>query len=184
MDIEKNAAINEGAVKEIEEQENAPSYNSIVADIVCAVVLFLLSCYVVITGMGMKVTPDEVWYTSPGSFPMFVGVVLAILSVILLIESVKKAKAADPQSKNFNFIALVRSKTAINAMLAFMALAIYLYVFLGNMPFAAATFLFLFMDMMIFRVNGYKIWKLVIICAVASLAITYGFGTLAQIPLP
>jgi len=38
--------------------------------------------------------------------------------------------------------------------------------------------------MLIFRRKGFAVWKLVLISLAASAAITYGFGTLASIPLP
>ena len=75
-------------------------------------------------------------------------------------------------------------------MVSIALLALYVFVLLGlrigtfQLPYEAATFLYLFLTMCYFRPKGYAIWKILLVSAVLSVAIGYGFSHFAKIPLP
>jgi len=157
------------------------------ADFVSSFFFLAVSLYTLIKGLRMPVdvfTGDsDAWYAAPGAFPIFIGGVLILLSIRLCWESAKKVGKLE-NSDFTAFSELIRSHYTARLLLAIGLLVVYIFVLLGRVNFSIATFLYLFVNMILFRKKGFAIWKLAIICAVAVAAITYGFGTLASIPLP
>lgn len=156
-------------------------------DLIFAIILFLISVYVIIMGASMPVEQlvgsKDRWYVAPGSFPIYVGVILLILSVILFSISIKKG--AKIEKFDFSSIkGIVKSSYFIRMLLAIVLLAIYVFIILGNVYYPFATFIYLFVTMVVFRRKGYKIWKLVVISAASSVIISFAFSELANIPLP
>ena len=157
------------------------------ADFVSSFFFLTVSIYAFQKGLRMPVAvftgEPGAWYAAPGAFPIFIGGVLTILSLRLCWESAKKGGMLEKGDLN-KFFSLVRKPYTRRLAAAILLLVLYIFVFLGKTPFAATTFVFLLAGMLIFRRKGFAVWKLILISLAASAAITYGFGTLASIPLP
>ena len=134
------------------------------------------------------------WYTSPALMPLFIGAIVGILSILLIIKNktnfIEYLKNNKNNSKVRDQISIkdaimhYRENQLIRFVITLVLLILYIFVFIGRMPFVLATFLYLVLNMIIFREKGFAIWKLVIISIVMSVLINYGFGIVAKIPLP
>jgi hypothetical protein len=78
----------------------------------------------------------------------------------------------------------LKSAYTVRLLLSIGLLAVYVFLLLGRIPFFAATILYLFVSMMVFRKKTFAVWKILLISSAITALITYGFGTLASIPLP
>lgn len=128
------------------------------------------------------------WYDSPSLFPIVIGFCLLIFCLIYLWQNRAgfTISKADIESAK----AYLKSKQFFRLIVSIVTLAVYVFVLLGlrigsfKLPYEAATFIYLFATMLFFRPKGFAIWKIVLISAVLSIAIGYGFSNLAKIPLP
>lgn len=173
---------------QVDEEEQAQlQKKSARNDLYSSIVLFLISLYVFIEGVRMPVSvytgSDGAWYGAPGGFPVIIGGILMILSVMLFAKS-WRITGGFRKDDFQDMTAVLRSAYVKRLALITVLLAVYIFVLLGRVPFYVATFLFLFVTMLVFRRNGFAVWKLLVISVVIDALITYGFGTLAGIPLP
>jgi len=156
-------------------------------DLYSSIVLFLASLYVFVCGLRMPINvytgSDDAWYGAPGGFPIIIGGILMVLSAMLFVKSWRVVGGFHKEDFK-GFTQTLKSSYAKRLVLVVGLLVIYIFVLLGRMPFYVATFLYLFITMLAFRKKNFAIWKLLIICVVVVALITYGFGTLAGIPLP
>mgnify|MGYP004552513993 CR=1 FL=1 len=151
-----------------------------------AILFLLIGIYLIITSIqmpGEELTGNkELWYSAPGVFPTFVGAVLSILSVLLILQYVKKNKGKAKLDVGKIKVYLCGQHFR-SLLIVLFYLSVYIFGLLGRVKFPIATFLFLSISMITFRKEKIAIWKLILISLLASAAITYGFGTLAKIPL-
>ena len=167
-------------------------------DFISGIVLLVFSTIVFVYGIyiinTMNLGKGVEWYTSPALMPLFIGAIIGILSVLLIIKNktnfIEYLKNNKNNSKVRNQISIkdaimhYRENQLIRFVITLVLLILYIFVFIGRMPFVLATFLYLVLNMIIFREKGFAIWKLVIISIVMSVLINYGFGIVAKIPLP
>lgn len=170
-----------------EQADNESTKQQYKMDLASSVVLLAVSLFFLIGGLMMPVEEmtgsAERWFTAPGIFPIFVGGVLTLLSLILLARSIIKTGKIDSNdlSKARNYL---KSKHFQRFAFALGLLTIYIVVMIGRVHYAIATFIYLLATMLVFRRKGFKFWKMLIIAILFTLAVTYGFGNLAMIPLP
>lgn len=137
---------------------------------------------------GIQNISTAKWYDSPGLFPVIIGFAFLLFSVIYLVQNLdgRKLTVEDKQAVR----AYLRSPVFSRLVIAIGLLAVYVFGLLGlhigsfKMPYEAATFIYLFSSMMIFRTKGYKIWKIVLIALAIALIVGFGFSQGAKIPLP
>ena len=167
-------------------------------DFISGVVLLVFSVLVFVYGIyiinTMNLGKGVEWYTSPALMPLFIGAIIGILSILLIIKNktnfIEYLKNNKNNSKVRDQISIkdaimhYRENQLIRFVITLVLLILYVFVFIGRMPFVLATFLYLVLNMIIFREKGFAIWKLVIISIVMSVLINYGFGIVAKIPLP
>lgn len=167
-------------------------------DFISGIVLLVFSTIVFVYGIyiinTMNLGKGVEWYTSPALMPLFIGAIIGILSILLIIKNktnfIKYLKNNKNNSKVRDQISIkdaimhYRENQLIRFVITLVLLILYIFVFIGRMPFVLATFLYLVLNMIIFREKGFAIWKLVIISIVMSVLINYGFGIVAKIPLP
>ncbi len=128
------------------------------------------------------------WYDSPSLFPVVIGFCLLLFCLIYMWQNRdgwtitgEDISAVKEYLKSVQFLRLV---------ISIALLALYVFVLLGlkvgtfRLPYEAATFLYLFLTMCYFRPRGYAVWKILLVSAVLSVAIGYGFSHFAKIPLP
>lgn len=128
------------------------------------------------------------WYDSPNLFPIVIGFCLLIFCLIYLWQN-RNGYAISREDlaamKDY-----FKSKTFFRLVVSIATLAVYVFVLLGlrigsfQLPYEAATFLYLFVTMLFFRPKGFAVWKIALISAILSIAIGYGFSSFAKIPLP
>ena len=128
------------------------------------------------------------WYDSPSLFPIVIGMMLLICSVIYLWQNRQGWKISPDDIEQIK--KYFRSSTFLRLVIAAGTLAVYVFVLLGlrigsfRLPYEAATFIYLFVTMAYFRPKGFAIWKIALISVVLSVVIGYGFSNFAKIPLP
>lgn len=153
-------------------------------DFISGIILLIFGIYVLITGIFIakkSTIGDIVWYGSPGIFPIFIGVIIVILAIILAIENL-------PKENNVNLIRdivkCVDKNVVFRTLITIGLFAVYVFILIGRIPFYIATFVYLFITMLIFRENKFVIWKLLLISIIVTIIICLGFGKIANIPLP
>ena len=77
-----------------------------------------------------------------------------------------------------------KSNMYLRLFFTLLLLIIYVFILIGRIPFLMATFIYLVSNMILFREDNFAIWKIVLISLITSIAIYFGFGILARIPLP
>ncbi len=183
------------------------------ADLVFSYVLMIIAIYTMIESISLFFNPFgrdfelvegdtikrtiEKWYESPALMPF-------LLSFIILYLAFALKKVAVKDGAKLDFINLENFKKFINlretkvATIIIAILSLYVFVLIPvcrdtlnffpkfqGFPFMIATFISMSLQMVIFNKKTPKaILTSLLVAAIASGAITYGFGVLALIPLP
>ena len=178
--------MNNDILERNEAAQSAKDNNLLQADLISSIIIFCFGLFVLITGVYIAffaVSGTDVWYYSPGMFPMVVGFALIVLSVILFRK--KRSEGARFVALSFSSIkTMIRSKKNIRLLLAITLFAVYVFGTLGRLPFVVATFLYLFVTMIVFRTEKYALWKIAVISLVTTSLIYFFFGVVASVPLP
>lgn len=160
--------------------------------LVFSILVFVYGIYIINT---MSLGKGVEWYTSPALMPLFIGAVIGVLSIMLMLKN----KDSFLNFLNTNKVLSCKHVTKLNVLgviinykdnkiarfiITLFLLLLYVFVFIGRIPFLLATFIYLSSNMIVFRESDYAIWKLLFISLFMSLAINYGFGIVAKIPLP
>lgn len=156
------------------------------ADVIFSIVLILLGIYVLINALKMPVTGlpgtvEQEFYIAPGFLPAIVAIVLIIMGLALLINGLKSGGKISKKDI-INVIQAIKSENFVKSVIMIALIIIYTFILIGRLPFFWATFIFLTISMFFLRATSW--WRIILISALASLIITYSFGTLARIPLP
>lgn len=159
------------------------------ADMVMSIVIAGYAVFMFIMALKLQLrTLDKGkdWFQSAGLFPIIVSVLL-LLCAVLLFSRARKDGA------RFDFITgekikgLAKSREFLVALGVVALLAVYIFILLPAkwINYEISTFLYLATFMILFNDKTVKkIAISVIISLIATVVITYGFGTLAMIPLP
>jgi len=150
-----------------------------------------------------KVRPEEFkmqferWYEQAALFPFIAAILLAICALGLRSKAIKDGAKFDfftkDKAKNF-----IKSRELFVVTTIVPLTAAYLFILIPfcrmqlnffdtfqGFPFGVATFIYLFAFMIIFNEKtSKKVLMSLIISLAGSAMITYGFGSLALIPLP
>jgi hypothetical protein len=139
----------------------------------------------------------ERWFEQPALFPFIASILLAVCALGLRSKAIKDGAKFDFltkehaknlfKSREFLVVATVVPLTAIYLFVLIPICRMLLNFFptFQGFPFGVATFLYLFTFMFIFNdKTAKKILFTLFISLAATAMITYGFGSLALIPLP
>lgn len=158
------------------------------ADLVTSI--FLLIVAIVGFAMSFQYMQDTLsrnteWYKSAGLFPMIITFFLFVCSLLLLKIALKDGAKFDFFT-NEKFSGLIKSKSFQVSVAIIGWLAMYIFVLIPFLHYMIATFIFLTLFMLYFEENRdlKKIIIILIISIFATAALTFGFGNLAQVPLP
>lgn len=150
--------------------------------------LVIFSILFLVFSFQIKNVTTAQWYDSPRLFPLVIGSCLLIFCLIYMLQNREGWKiSADDIAGIREYL---KSSTFLKLMISIILLALYVFVFLGfrigtfKLPYEAATFLYMFLTMIYFRPKGFAIWKIILVSAVLSFAVGYGFSHFAKIPLP
>lgn len=170
-----------------DEERRAQSESSLLkADLVSSIVIFGFGLFVLFSGIYIAfftTNGTKIWYYSPGMFPIVVGGVLIVLSIIMFFKKVHEGARFTGFSSGM-IKQLANSRKVIRLLLAILLFSVYVFGFLGRIPFVVATFLYLFVTMITFRTKGYAVWKLLLISLFTTAIIYVFFGIIAAVPLP
>lgn len=156
------------------------------AGVVCwAVSIYVMCCSITF----WKEDYVEEFYYSSGLMPMIIGIAMFIISLCYIIRTLKEHpfKECLTDIKNFA-VDFVKSDYVHKALIGLVIMGVYIYLFLGKLPFWIGTFvalsaLLIFMNWekpMTFK----KVLKFLIISACATGAIILVFKVLFRVPLP
>jgi len=157
------------------------------ADLVTSIILFLFSAFVFVNAIELlsnTLRKEKDWYVSAGLFPLIISVFLALCAYLLFSRARKDGAKLD-FIKTENIKSLISSKEFKVATFIIGLLAFYIFVLLEVLPYWLATFIYLYVFMFTFQKKTKKhIIIMSIVAVLSTIALTYGFGTLAMIPLP
>ena len=158
------------------------------ADMVTSIILMIIS----ISGFVMSlqlllrtISKGKDWFESAGLFPMIVTFFLGICAVSLFLTARKDGAKFDFLTME-KLTALIKSKEFKVAGIVIGSLAAYIIVLmLPGKLYVIATFIYLLTTMVMFQKRTKKsVLKSIIIAAVTTAVLAFGFGQLAMIPLP
>ena len=152
-------------------------------DLIAAIVIAAIGLYSSVSGILMMfdITGAEKWYYSPGFFPLFLGVILIILGIVLFVSKSKNGR--------IDFTTLLESNNVekkqelIKLLIAIVLFAINVFVLFGRLPFIVSTCIYLFVTMSVFRENNFAIWKIIVISICFSVFLYFFFVVVAKVPL-
>lgn len=157
------------------------------ADLVTSIILFLFSIFVFVNAIMLlsnTLKKEKDWYVSAGLFPLIISVFLALCAFMLFSKARKDGATFDFINLE-NIKLLTQSKEFRVATFVIGLLAFYIFVLLAVLPYWLATFIYLYVFMFVFQKKTAKhIIIMSIVAVLSTIALTYGFGTLAMIPLP
>lgn len=144
-----------------------------------------------------KVALIKEWYLSPAIIPLIISVLIFICGAVYLVQAKKDGGKLD-FFKRDKFKSFFISRETKITVLIIGWLAIYIFMLIPlcrrflnffprfyGFPFLIATFIYLVVFMICTGEKNKKAISMsILISCLGSLAITYGFGVLAQIPLP
>ena len=148
-------------------------------DFWCGVAVMLFGAFVVFEGFGMPLEDSwggvqNVWYVSPALSPIFVGIGLILLGILLCSIGLREAGGAEIRR-------VLRSALAADTLLSlplqrFVAAAAipaaYIYVLIPRIDFCIASLFFLWSYMMLFHLvdtQGFRQLRLVFAAGTAML---------------
>lgn len=150
-----------------------------------------------------KVNADDIklgiieWYKSPALLPIVLCVFIFICALLLMKVAKKDGAKLDFFTKD-KVMGFIRSRELRVSSTIIALIAVYIFALIPicrsnlnffprfqGFPFMIATFIFLLAFMIIFNEKTTKtIVVSLIVATIAAIAITFGFGNLALIPLP
>ena len=157
------------------------------ADLVTTIILMILSLASLAISIKMllhTIVSYMPWYKSAGLFPLIVSSFLFLCSLLLFLRARKEGAKFDFfTTEKFNN--MLKSREFKVALTVIGLLAAYIFILLNILPYWIATFIYIFSFIFIFKEKTVKgIIMTVVVSAISTAVLTYGFGQLAMIPLP
>ncbi len=118
---------------------------------------------------------------SPGLLPMFVSAVLILLSIVMILQSIKEGSRITKEDMA-SLKQVVKKPSFRRTLLIILIIAIYAFVALELLPYTIATFLYLVVFMFCFKAGSLP--KILIVSLIVTVLLWFFFGKIALIPLP
>ena len=117
------------------------------ADFVTSIVLFAFGVWVLLQAFQMPMRDTyggvrNVWYVSPALFPLVVGIGISILSVALLVHSIRVGGAANALQSIRSFAPKL-TETGVRFIAILVAISTFVYVLIPRVDFVLSIALFL-----------------------------------------
>ena len=169
-------------------------------DLVFSIILMMLSVWIMINCVKMFFNPfgrefarvsgedikDSIlnWYLSPALVPFIFACCLMICAIALY--KIARANGLLHNHEMHVAVLVIAILTIyIKGLIPLCRAALDIFPTFQGFPFMIATFVCLVAQMIVFsKKNAKKMIAAVVVAAIAAAAVTYGFGTLAMIPLP
>lgn len=134
-------------------------------DFVFSIVLTILGIYVTIEGYRIYAYAARPPYKieqlsiSPGFLPLILGVLLSVLSIVMMIGSLKEGGIKTRISEFKAWVGPTAKDKNVHSMaIGIVIMAVYTYLLMGFLPFWASTFIFL--AGLMFYLRAGKWWKI------------------------
>jgi len=161
-------------------EQTKPSGNDALSDILAACFFLLFAILMFIGATQFTYKSNMGFITSAGFTPMLLSVFVSVLSVILIIETLKRNKSARLSiSEWFNN---ARGDEAVRRSVALIIMTGIYIVLVGVVNFILITFVFLFVIYYYLQVG--KIWRVLLYSAMNTALIAYVVPAVYQMPLP
>lgn len=152
-------------------------------DFISAVILILLSVYVLFEGFNIYTKAGKPLYLSPALIPMMLGVMLLVLSIVLLFGSLKDGGAAARGAEMKAWFKEIKADSnTMRMLIGVVIMGLYTFVLLGMLPFWLATFLFMFL-LMYFLEAG-SIVEILSVSVIITGLVIFLFQICFRVPLP
>ncbi len=152
-------------------------------DFVASLVMLALSVYVIFESVRMYQKAGKVLYLSPALVPLMLGILLCLLSMLLLLGSLKNGGFGKRLQEIKEYFSQVAKDSNTSRMLiGVLLMALYTFVLIEILPFWISTFIFMFL-LMYFLEAG-SLVKISVISAGAVALIIFLFQVCFRVPLP
>ena len=159
------------------------------ADFITSIVLFSFGLFIFVESvrMPMPAHARHLWFTAPGFFPGFLGIMLKVTSLMLFYKAFRVLR----KNKTFldfgSMLLVIRSKTTARLGIALAFLIIYIFVLLGAIHYIAATFIYVLANVIVFDTKQRTLRRVllqIVIAAALAVIIAVMFRDFGRIPLP
>lgn len=153
-------------------------------ELIVSAVTFLLFLFFLVTSLGMESSGNP--WVSAGVFPSILSLIILICSILWLIDSfvayMRHRKDVGQQESHNSLGGLFHlSKESKRLLIIIILTLLYILVLMPLVGFVIATFLFLFISIMLF----YGKWRSALIVAVSmSLVLYVLFQFILHLPMP
>ena len=151
-----------------------------IADILTAVGFLLFSILMFIGATRFSYQEEMGFVTSAGFTPMLLAVLVGVLSIILIIKTIRANKLVSLRISAW-FNDNRRNETVRRSIVVIAITGLYIYS-VGHLPFLPLTFLFLCSIYFYLKVGS--LVKIIIYSLANSLLIAYAIPWIYQMPLP
>lgn len=155
------------------------------ADFITGLVLIGGGAFVAVAGWGMprsaRLDPVLAAVASPGLLPLSCGVLLIVMGCYL---SIKAARSGGIMAwSDLSYAARrVASPDAMRMAIVTLLLAVFIFGFIGRMPYWAATAAY--MTILVYYLRRGALWQTLLLAAAVAGVIHLIFVELVRIPLP
>ena len=151
-----------------------------IADILTAAGFLLFSILMFIGATRFSYQEEMGFVTSAGFTPMLLGVLVGVLSIILIIKTIRANKLVSLRISAW-FTDNRRNETVRRSLVIILITGLYIFA-VGHLPFLPLTFVFLCSIYFYLKVGS--LIKIIIYSLANSLLIAYAIPWVYQMPLP
>jgi hypothetical protein len=152
------------------------------SDLIMGILMLVFGIYLIFASLNMKVY--STFLDAPGFFPLILGIIFILFSIIMLIGALKGGSIEDAK-KTFHkesLAALFLSSQAKRVFILSFFMVVYIYGLIGRVHFAIATVIYLFATF--WYLKSTTLLKSIIISVLSALIISAVFQYAFRIPLP
>lgn len=130
------------------------------ADLLTSIVLFFLGLFITLAGLQMPMKDSyggvqNVWYISPALFPLFIGIMLMLLSVVLFRFALKKVgsdylKSVFDKLIGFKYSGDIYADRNYRFIIILSLFVFYVYMFIPRVDYFISTSFFLMVFISLF----------------------------------
>ncbi len=152
-------------------------------DFLSSIVLLALSFFVLFESWRIYQKAGKLLYLSPALIPLMLGGILLLLSLVLLLESLKDGGAgARVEEMKAVFRDLKKDPNSFRMLVGVVLMGVYTFVLLGLLPFWLATFLF--MLLLMYFLEAGSLVQIVSVSVLVTALIIILFQVCFRVPLP
>jgi len=152
-------------------------------DFIASLSLFALGLYVVFESFHIYKDSKEIFYVSPGFFPLIMGYVLLLCSLLLFVSSLRQGGLrARLREVGSWWKEKTHAKDSLTTLVGILIMLLYTSFLLPLLPFWLSTFIFLVMLMAFLRSTS--IVRVLLVSALTVAIIVVFFTVLFHVPLP